>query len=130
MKKLFRLMSVATFALAALVFARAGFAQNPLEVGPDIYSLVFENDRVRVMQVTFKPGDKIAMHSHPDHVTTFLTEGTLRLFYPDGSSKDISGKPGDSVWIPAEAHAAENIGTTEVRGIVIELKEPKAELAQ
>lgn len=128
MKNFLKSFFVGVFILSALICARAGFAQNPLEVGPDIYSLVFENDRVRVMQVTFKPGDKIAMHSHPDHVTTFVTEGTLRLFYPDGSSKDISGKPGDSVWIPAEAHAAENIGTTEVRGIVVELKEPKAEV--
>jgi len=130
MKKSFKLLSIAVFMLGALICARAGFAQNPLEVGPDVYKLLFENDRVRVMEVMFKPGDKIAMHSHPDHVTTFVTEGTLRLFYPDGTSKDISGKPGDSVWIPAETHAAENIGTTDVRGIVIELKEPKAELVQ
>lgn len=125
MKKIF-LLTLLLFILA-LGAGRIALAQNPLEVGPDIYKLVFENERVRVMEVSFQPGDKIAMHSHPDHVTTFVTEGTLKLFYPDGSTKDISGKPGDSFWIPAETHAAENIGTTEVRGIVVELKEPSVE---
>lgn len=124
MKKLFPLIILL---LSILSVSRIALAQNPLEVGPGIYTLLFENERVRVMQVTFQPGDKIAMHSHPDHVTTFVTEGTLMLTYPDGSTKEISGKPGDSFWIPAEAHAAENTGTTEVRGIVVELKEPKPE---
>lgn len=106
-----------------LCAGRIASAEDPLTVGPDIYKLLFENDRVRVMQVTFAPGAKIAMHSHPDHVTTLTTDGTLKLFYPDGTSKELSGKAGDAIWIPAESHAAENIGTTEVKGVVIELKE-------
>jgi beta-alanine degradation protein BauB len=103
-------------------------ADDPLAVGPDIYTLKSENDRVRIMEINFKPGAKIGMHSHPDHIATFVTGGTLRLSYPDGKTQDMAGNPGDSVFIPAEAHAAENIGTTDVKGIVIELKEPKPEV--
>ena len=100
-------------------------AEDPLAVGPDVYSLSFENDRVRVMEINFNPAQKIVMHSHPDHFVYILEGGKLVLSYPDGTTKDFDGKPGDVVWINAETHAAENVGTTHVRGLVIELKEPK-----
>ena len=32
--------------------------------------------------------------------------------------------PGQAVWINAESHAAENIGTTDIKLLVVELKEP------
>jgi hypothetical protein len=37
-------------------------------MGPNIYKRLFENDRVRLFEVRFKPGECIALHSHPDHV--------------------------------------------------------------
>ena len=75
------------------------------------------------MEVTFAPGQKIAMHSHPDHLVYILSGGKLILSYPDGTTKDFEGKAGDAIWIPAETHAAENVGGTQVKGLVIELKE-------
>jgi len=113
-------------ALGVLLIGRLAMAQDPVEVGPDVYKLVFENDRVRVMEITFKPGDKIAMHSHPDHFVYVLSGGTLALSHPDGTTKEFEGKAGDVVWINAESHAAENVGTTEFKGVVVELKEPAA----
>ena len=38
-----------------------------------------ENDRVRVFNVTFKPGDKAVMHHHPDHVVYVLEGGKMKL---------------------------------------------------
>jgi len=111
-------------ALGLLLIGRLAMAQDPVEIGPDVYKVVFQNDRVRVMEITFKPGDKIALHSHPDHFVYVLSNGTLALSYPDGTKKEFEGKAGDVVWINAESHAAENVGTTEFKGVVVELKEP------
>ena len=97
-------------------------AQDPLEVAPDHYKLLFENDRVRVMQVDMQPGDTIATHSHPDHVAYLLSGGKFRLTYPDGKTKEIEEETGKTMWINAETHAAENIGDTELRILVFELK--------
>jgi len=124
MKNRFCLIVPVVFGLLFLQTSLS-LADDPLTVGPDVYKLKFENDRVRVMEIAFVPGAKIATHSHPDHTATFVTAGTLKLTYPDGTSKDISGNPGDTIFIPAETHAAENIGTTEVKGIVVELKESR-----
>ncbi len=103
----------------------AAFAQDPLEVGPDVYKFKFENERVRVMDVTFAPGASIAMHSHPDHFAYVLSGGKLILSYPDGSGKEADVKAGDLLWMDAESHAARNPGDADLKLLVVELKESK-----
>ena len=116
-----------TFALLTTLtlMGRMGFAADPLEVAPDMYKLQYQNDRVRVMQVTFQPGQSIAEHSHPDHFVYAVEGGKLKISKPDGTVSDADIKAGDIMWIPAETHWAVNTGTTVVRLIVTELKEVK-----
>jgi quercetin dioxygenase-like cupin family protein len=98
-------------------------AQDPMQVGPTIYKLLFENERVRVFEVHFKPGEKIALHSHPDHVVYVFGDGKLKLSSPDGKSVEVGLKAGQTLWIPAETHAAENVGSTDAHSLVVDLKE-------
>ena len=114
------------FVFGAMMFllTAAAMAQDPLTVGPDIYRLLFENERVRAMEVKFNPGDSIGVHSHPDHLVYVLDPGTLRISHPDGSFMDVEGKAGDVFWMNAETHSAVNTGTTTMRLLVVELKEP------
>jgi beta-alanine degradation protein BauB len=96
---------------------------DPAAVAADVYKLVMENDRVRVFEVRFKPGQKTVMHGHPDHVVYVLADYTLDLTLPDGKSQEVPLKAGQTLWIGAGPHAAQNIGLTEGRALVIELKE-------
>ena len=96
---------------------------DPAKAAADVYKMVMENDRVRVFEVRFKPGQKTVMHGHPDHVVYVLADYTLDLSLPDGSSQEVPLKTGQTLWIGAGPHAAKNIGTTEGRALVIELKE-------
>ena len=100
-------------------------AADPLKVAPDMYSLLFENDQVRVMKVVFKPGQKIAEHSHPDHYVVVSHPGKLKITKKDGTSTDVELKTNEVLWIPAETHWAQNTGTTEVELIVNEMKPKK-----
>ncbi len=95
---------------------------DALKTAPDVYSLVMENDRVRVLAVKFKPGQKALMHSHPDHVIYVLKDGKLKITLPDGKSNDVDLKAGQAIWMDAGQHAAENLGKTEATNLVIELK--------
>ncbi len=109
--------------LASIFFVNAAFAGNdPLKVAPDQYKLLFENEKVRVMEVTFKPGDKIPEHSHPEHFVTVLEAGKLKISKPNAGSEEIALQEKQVVWIPAETHWAENTGTSEVKLLVTELK--------
>ncbi len=96
--------------------------QDALKGASNVYKLVMENDRIRVLDVKFKPGDKAVMHSHPDHLVYVLADGTLRLSLPDGSSQDFQLKAGQAVWIGAGPHATENLGKTEAHNLVVEMK--------
>lgn len=81
-----------------------------------------ENERVRVLETRFKPGQKAAMHGHPVHIVYGLSDYTIRLMHPDSSSKEGSVKVGQVIWMRAGEHAPENIGQTEAYALVIELK--------
>ncbi len=102
--------------------ARAAGSMDPLAVGGDVYKKVFENDKVRVMEVTFAPGTKIGMHTHPDHFAYVLTGGKLRITNDAGKTMDADLTEGQVMWIDAESHKAENPGTTTVKVLVTELK--------
>ena len=123
-------VALSALTLACAVAVCAGIispvqAQDPLAVAPHMYKLLFENERVRVMEVTFNPGDSIMPHSHPDHHVYVVTGGKLRISKPGGTSADADLKPGDVLYIAAETHWAKNTGTTPIRLVVNELKEPR-----
>lgn len=47
---------------------KSGFAQDPVKLKPDTYKVILNNDKVRVLDIRLKAGDKSPMHSHPDLV--------------------------------------------------------------
>ena len=94
---------------------------DPLAVAPNMYKLVYQNERVRVMEVTFKPGEKIAAHAHPDHYVYVLEAGKLSIT-KDKKTSDVDLQVGQVIWIPAETHSAKNSGTSQIRLLVHELK--------
>lgn len=119
--------------LSATAYAHCGMcgmddAKNssypgPHEAAPNIYTKLFENDRVRVSEIKFAPGDKAPMHHHSfDHFVTVIEGGELTLTAPDGTSKVATAKAGDVIWMSPEDHEAVNTGTTIFRATVSELK--------
>jgi hypothetical protein len=98
--------------------------KDALVVAPDVYKLAFENERVRVLSFVTQPGQKWALHSHPDSLAVALTEYSVRNLAPGQVPSERHSKPGDVRWIPAAAHTGENMGTTEMRGVIVELKDP------
>jgi len=98
------------------------YAQDVVKVAPDSHTVLLENDQVRVLKVDMKPGQKVPMHSHPHNVAYYLTDGKVKVTLPDGKSQEREVKAGSSIWNEAVTHAAENIGSTEIQEIQIELK--------
>ena len=90
---------------------------------PEQTTVLFENDRVRVLDVRFGAGQKQRMHSHPDHLVYPLTAYRIRHIAEDGGTAIGERKPGEVVWISAESHAGENVGETECHVLIVELKE-------
>ena len=95
-----------------------------VEIDPGIYNCSFENERVRVCEITFKPGAKIALHWHPDRVVYSVGGGTLTVTGEDGKPKDIAYRPGQVFWFTASQHSAVNNGNVDVKLLMVELRQP------
>ena len=115
--------------------AAAAAAQPPpavqpvdaLTASPDNFRLMLENDRVRVLEYTLLPGRKDHRHTHPQRVAHVISGGKLRVHFPDGGHLDFDEKTGDSSWSAASPlHDNENIGTTPIKILLVEVKDGSA----
>jgi quercetin dioxygenase-like cupin family protein len=108
--------TVAIAASAVLVTMRAVDSQR------GGLTVRFENDRVRVLELRLKPGEREAMHTHPQYVLYALTDYRVKNTSADGTVRVFDRKRGDVFWGEPVTHGGENVGDTEVRAVIVELK--------
>jgi hypothetical protein len=96
---------------------------DPAVTNPDHYKVVFENERVRVLEYSDRPGEQTTQHAHPDSVMYTLSTFRRRLHAADGTTRDVEIGAGTTGWLPAQQHAGHNIGETETHVLFVELKE-------
>ena len=97
-------------------------SMDPVETNPDHYRVVFENERVRVLEYTDTPGVRTTPHEHPDSVMYTLGPFRRRL-HAGEQHRDVEIAGGVTGWLPAQVHAGENIGDTDTHVIFVELEE-------
>lgn len=105
----------------AVVHASTSGKGQPLQTE----RVVLENARVRVLEYTSKPhGDVcgIGTHSHPAHLTIVLSPARDRATNKGEKPEVTDMKVGDVYWSDGETHTDVNIGSTNSRVMVVELK--------
>jgi quercetin dioxygenase-like cupin family protein len=115
----FAVLAVVTF----IVPTSPGWAQDPAVVNAKTIKVRFENERVRVLEAELPPGTKEQVHSHPAYVIYVQTGGKIRNYAADGKTTETELKTGEVLYREPLTHAAENIGTTTMHMILVELKE-------
>jgi beta-alanine degradation protein BauB len=96
---------------------------DPTTTDGDKYKVVFENERVRVLEYRDEPGQRTSPHDHPDSVMYTLGSFDRRLVGESGESRDVHLEGGEVRWLSAQTHSGENIGETPTRVVFVELKE-------
>ena len=99
-------------------------AQDPAVVNARTIRVRLDNDRVRVLEATLKPGQKEQLHSHPSSVIYVIAGGKMRNHTIDGKTTESELKTGDTIYRDPISHWAENIGKTTIHLILVELKGP------
>ena len=99
--------------------------RDAVTTNPELYRVVLENERVRVLEYRDRPGDRTEVHRHPDSVMVTVSRVRRRLIQGERSA-DVELEPGVARWLPAQEHAGENVGDEETHALFIELKEPAA----
>ena len=94
--------------LAAVVAAAVPSPLDPVRVAPHIYSLEFENERVRVIRQTIRNGETQPLHAHPDRLQVYLQTCGWLEDDGQGGQQMQSYKYGEVVWVEAETHGGDN----------------------
>jgi quercetin dioxygenase-like cupin family protein len=123
MRLVHRAFIAALIGAAGVMTAEAQTATtDAVKLSPHYYTVKSENDRARVLEYRLKPGEKEVMHSHPPYVVYFFGPANLRATGPDGKTSDTSVTEGEVLIRDPLSHALENIGTTELHALLVELK--------
>jgi hypothetical protein len=106
-------------------------ALDALAAAPSHHQLLLEDERVRVLLTCIAPGDTVALHTHRWGGVAYV-ESWSHFVRRDGSGEVLfdsrqAGGPPElpcAQWLPPlPPHTVENLGPTEIRILIIELKE-------
>jgi quercetin dioxygenase-like cupin family protein len=106
----------------SLVLVPVLSAQDAAKVDPKHYTVMSENDKVRILKVHYGAHEKSVMHSHPDSVAIPLNDAAVQFTTPDGKKDSRTFKAGEAVFTPAGVHLPENTGDKGMDLILVELK--------
>ena len=96
---------------------------DPVQTNPQLYHVLFENDRVHVLEYLDAPGDRTSPHRHPDSVMVTLSTLRRRLWAGD-AEVELELPAFQARWLDAQEHSGMNIGETPTHSIFVELKKP------
>ncbi|MEA1881519.1 MAG: hypothetical protein U9N31_03895 [Candidatus Marinimicrobia bacterium] len=121
-----KIIAISIIAAFSFIYAQSNYPY-PEDVSPEVYKVIYENEEVKMLEATFKPGQSDKFHQHRKAYHYFIEGGKLQLTWPDGSvvyPEPASGAPGHS---PAgsSAHKVKNIGENTVRLVIVEFKNVK-----
>lgn len=86
-------------------------ALDPAHVAPHIYTVAFENERVRVLKRIIRNGETSPLMAQPDRVVVYLNPCGWMERDSDGGDRMQSFKFGEPTWQPANTHGG---GTANV----------------
>lgn len=118
---LFAASCVLSLGLGPSALAQAQTLPRSYQASPDIYQVIAQNDQFKVIAVTWKPGQRDVVHSHPANAVYYLTDCSLRIHAPDGSSRDAQPRAGAAIVQQAiPGHVLENFGSADCRLVMFE----------
>jgi len=105
--------------------ARAAAPALAQEKGKATVKVLIDNDKVRVTENHYRPGDVGEEDRSQFRVNRTLQGGTLERTYPDGKKEKFEVKTGDVRYLsPAKGpgYSVKNVGKTNVVSYVVRLK--------
>jgi len=100
---------------------------DPVQVAPERYRVILENERVRVLDVSYPPGVTTDFHGHPQNLVVALTPIISNPVDANGNVTEYRIEAGEVLWREPATHRGTNSGDEEMHLIMIEFKEEHAE---
>jgi len=96
------------------------------QYGPVGSRILFENDLVRVWEISLEPGERLPLHYHAlPYLVVTIEAAHVRLVEHDRQANDPTDAPGDLTFRKAgQIHELQNISTSRYVNRLIEIKQP------
>ena len=111
-------------------------ANHPLDAmtaAPDHHAILFENDRVRILDTKVAPGERTPVHAHEWPAALYVLSWSDFIRRADTGAVLVDSRErsapeiGAGLWIePLPPHSVENIGSADLHIIAVEVKSPSA----
>ncbi|MGA2275815.1 MAG: hypothetical protein ABSH00_19880 [Bryobacteraceae bacterium] len=100
-----------------------GTALDPLRADPQDFTLVFENNQVRVLRLKVGPRQSVPMHEYVlNHLVVYITDQNVRETSPEGKVEVTQYKAGDTSWGGPSRQKVDNLNDKPFEAVVVELK--------
>ena len=96
---------------------------DAIKNSPANFKLLLENEYVRVLEYSLKPGEKDEPHTHPAKSSYVVSGGKLKVYLENGEVVIANEEAGTASWRGyVGKHYVENIGNTTVTIVITEIK--------
>jgi quercetin dioxygenase-like cupin family protein len=86
------------------------------------YSVLWENEHLRIVEHAMAPGDSEPMHTHPEMLAYVMERSKLLITEADGTTNEVELTKGDFQQLPTWTHSIKNVGDTPLHTLLVELK--------
>ena len=100
-------------------------AMDPMKVEAAFVKALADTLNVKFYEATFKPGDSVGLHTHPDHLVYVIEGGTLEIYTKDGAVNVLELKAGMGLMLGSETHSGKNSGKTTVKLLIADIYRPR-----
>ena len=96
---------------------------DALKSSPANFKLLLENEYVRVLEYSLRPGQKDSPHTHPAKSSYVVSGGKLKVYLVNGETIIADEETGTASWRDyVGEHYVENIGNTTIKIVLTEIK--------
>jgi hypothetical protein len=95
---------------------------DAVRVDPARYKIDFENDKVRVVRLSFGRRERGVMVEHPPRVLATLSDVSVKLVFQDGRTDERGAPAGVAAWLEGETLQTENASDQPLEVVLVEPK--------
>lgn len=99
-------------------------AMDPLTVEAAYAKVLADTLNIKMYEITLKPGDSAAIHTHPDY-TFYVLQGGKIAITSNGSRQIMDVKAGMGMVFGSLTHTGKNIGTTTIKLLISDIYRPR-----
>lgn len=94
-----------------------------VSASPDRARVLMENEHIRVVEYSLKPGERDEWHTHPPKSGYVVSGGRLKVYLENGDSLIADEATGSSFWDDyVGKHRAVNVGNSTITIVLTEIK--------